>query len=776
MKKKLIIQLPINLTSDAPVFINSVKTTLIIFLLLLCNNNSKAEQLISLYDKAPNCIDSKIEENNVGKQEYVTIQNKNGSTIAYSPTSGVHIIKLHGLFFKDLNKNGKLDKYEDWRLTIDERARDLASKMSIEQIAGLMLFSSSQFIESDTLSNEQKKFLKEYNVRHLTISTVKTPKTAAEWSNSVQKFAEGLYLGIPANNSSDPRHNTIGTEGINDGSGGKISIWPEELGLAATFDPKIVRSFGRIAAFEYRALGITTALSPQVDLATEPRWFRLPGTFGENPYLATDMSKAFIDGFQTSNGKAEIINGWGYTSVNCMVKHWPGGGPVEGGRDAHFSFGKYAVYPGNNFQMHLFPFLNGAFNLNGKTKKAAAVMPYYTISYNQDTIYSENVGNSFSKYIITDLLRNKYSYDGVVCTDWFITTGKKWGVEKSSVPERFFKAVMAGVDQFGGVVDPKYLLEAYQMGVKMYGETLMRHRFELSAIRLLRNIFQVGSFENPYINATLSENIVGNSQFVKNGYNAQIKSIVLLKNNKQVLPINKNKIVYIPKIFRPASKDPMGKVINEKNDYPINIELVKKYFTVTDDPSLADVALVFVKGPNSGLGFDNATGFVPISLKYSSYVADSARKNSIASDNPADASTDRSYKWKSISTTNNNDLVTILKTKTLIGDKPVIISMELSNPAIVSEFESKIQGLVVSFGVQPQAILDIISGKFEPSGLLPIQMPANMETVEKQKEDVPHDMDCHLDSEGHFYDFGYGLSWKGVINDYRTKKYSFKTK
>lgn len=769
-------QLPINLTSVALVFINSVKTRLILFLLLVCAFNSKAQQLIPLYDKVPNSIDSKIEENNVGKQEYITILNRKGSTIAYSPSSSVKIIKIHGLFFKDLNKNGKLDKYEDWRLTIDERARDLASKMSIDQIAGLMLYSSSQFIETDTLSNDQKKILKDNNVRHFTISTVKSPKTAAEWSNSVQSFVEGLSLGVPANNSSDPRHNTQGTEGINDGSGGKISIWPEELGFAATFDPQIVRSFGRIAAREYRALGLTTALSPQVDLATEPRWFRLPGTFGENPYLAADMSKAYIDGFQTSIGKDEIKNGWGYTSVNCMVKHWPGGGPVEGGRDAHFSFGKYAVYPGNNFQMHLIPFINGAFHLNGKTKKAAAVMPYYTISYNQDTIYSENVGNSYSKYIITDLLRNKYSYDGVVCTDWFITTGKKWGVEKSSVPERFFKAIMAGVDQFGGVIDPKLLLEAYQMGVKLHGETLMRQRFELSAIRLLRNIFQVGSFENPYINPTLSENIVGNPQFVKDGYNAQIKSIVLLKNKDHILPIKKNKIVYIPKIFSPASKNPMGKVIPEKNDYPINIELVKKYFTVTDDPSLADVALVFVKGPNSGLGFDNTTGYVPISLQYSPYLADSARKNSIASDNPADASTDRSYKGKSINTSNYNDLKAILDTKKLMGDKPVIISMELSNPAIVSEFESKIQGLVVSFGVQPQAILDIISGKFEPSGLLPIQMPANMETVEKQKEDVPRDMKCHIDSEGHVYDFGYGLSWKGVIKDYRTEKYSFKTK
>lgn len=120
------------------------------------------------------------------------------------------------------------------------------------------------------------------------------------------------------------------------------------------------------------------------------------------------MARAYIDGFQTSTGKAEIKDGWGNHSVNAMVKHWPGGGPEEGGRDAHFAYGKFAVYPGNNFQAQLTPFINGAFKLAGKTKKAAAVMPYYTISYNQDKKYGENVGNSFSKYIIKDLLRTKY--------------------------------------------------------------------------------------------------------------------------------------------------------------------------------------------------------------------------------------------------------------------------------------------------------------------------------------------------------------------------------
>ncbi|MGL6266331.1 MAG: glycoside hydrolase family 3 N-terminal domain-containing protein, partial [Chitinophagaceae bacterium] len=574
----------------------------------------------------------------------------------------------------------------------------------------------------------------------------------------------------------------------NYGAGGSISMWPEELGLAATFDPSLVQKFGEIASKEYRALGIATALSPQIDLGTEPRWNRLVGTFGEDPQLAADMARAYVDGFQTSAGSAEIKNGWGYHSVNAMVKHWPGGGPEEGGRDGHFAYGKFAVYPGNNFQQHMFPFLNGAFKLSGKTKKASAVMPYYTISYDQDKKNGENVGNGFSKYIITDLLRNKYGYDGVVCTDWLITgdegktpdvfAGKSWGVEKMTLAERHYKVLMAGVDQFGGNNASGPVLEAYQMGVKEHGEAFMRNRFEQSATRLLRNIFQVGLFENPYIDPSVSKVTVGNAAFMKAGYEVQQKSIVLLKNKGSVLPLAKGKTVYIPKRLVPSSRDWFGNTTPEKLEYPVNMDLVKKYFNVTEDPAKADIALVFVKGPIAGTGYEKSdrekgNGYIPISLQYGPYTAEFARAQSIAAGDPVidPTITNRSYKGKTITATNHTDLKLILDTKALMAGKPVIVSMALSNPSVVGEFEKEVNGIIASFGVQDQALLDIISGTATPSGLLPVQMPANMKTVEEQKEDLPHDMDCHVDSEGNKYDFSFGLNWKGVIKDSRTAKY-----
>ena len=750
-------------------------------------------------------------------KKYEITQNDEGPTLGYSPTSGVKILTVDGLKFKDLNKNGKLDMYEDWRLPVEERAKDLAKKMSLEQIAGLMLYSGHQAIPSNEvgfgagtyngrvfsmsdanawdLTDAQKAFLKEDNLRHVLITSVISPEIAALWNNEMQAFVEGIGLGIPGNTSSDPRHSEQASGNtkaeFNAGAGGEISVWPDGLGMAATFDPELVKQFGNIAAKEYRALGITTALSPQIDLGTEPRWYRMYMTFGESPELATDMARAYIDGFQTSFGKAEIKDGWGYNSVNAMVKHWPSGGAEEGGRDGHWAFGKFAVFPGNNFETHLKPFTEGAFKLDGKTEMASAVMPYYTISYNQAKD-GTNYANGFSKYIITDLLREKYNYDGVVCTDWLITgnegvtpddfKGKPWGVEDMSIAERHYIALMAGMDQFGGnnVMGP--VIEAYQMGVKQHGKKFMRNRFEQSAVRLLKNIFRLGLFENPYLDPAQSAQLVGNPEFMQAGYEAQLKSVVLLKNKENVLPIRDKQTVYIPKNYYPAIKNWWSLWSEPSLDYPIDMELVKKYYNITDNPQQADFAMVFVSSPysnNDGGGYDindrkeGGNGYVPISLQYNTYTATDAREQSIAAGDPVidPTITNRSYNGKTVNVSNSMDLTTILNTRNQMGDKPVIVVVNISRPMVFNEFEHHVGGIIARFGIGEQAVMDIVSGEYEPSGLLPLQMPANMSTVEKQLEDVPFDMECHQDTEGNTYNFGYGLNWNGIIKDTRTEKY-----
>lgn len=733
------------------------------------------------------------------KEGITIVTNEDGATLGYSTESGVAIIAQDRYAFKDLNKNGSLDSYEDWRLPVTERAKDLASKMSLEDIAGLMLYSSHQSIPSGSrgygssvyngkpfeesgaassdLSDGQKKFLTDDHLRHVLITSVESPAVAAQWNNNAQAFAESLYLGIPVNTSSDPRHGSDSYAEFNAGAGGAISMWPGTLGIAASFDPELMKQFGEIGSVEYRALGITTALSPQIDLATEPRWSRFDGTMGEDPDLTTDLARAYVDGFQSSDG-----GDWGTQSVNAMIKHWPGGGPEEGGRDGHFGYGAYAVYPGKNIKDHLQPFTQGAFKLNGPTKMASAVMPYYTISDGE----GEAVGNGFNKYLLTDVLRGEYGYEGVICTDWGITNdvkavdkfeGKSWGVETMTIAERHYKAIAAGVDQFGGNNDMGPVIEAYNMGVAEHGAEAMRTRFEASAVRLLTNIFRVGLFENPYLDVAETFKIVGNSEFMKAGFNAQLKSIVMLKNQKNTLPIKDKKKVYIPQRYVAPSTNWWGMTSEEKMVDPYNLEVVAKYFDVVSTPEEADFALVGIFSPDGGVGYNRndlekgGNGYVPINLQYGDYTANTAREVSLAGGSPLEDFTNRSYKGKSVKTINTTDMQLVNETKKKMGDKPVIVSVKVSKPMVFSEIEKSASSILIHMGVQDQALMEIITGAAEPSALLPFQMPADMLTVEAQFEDVPRDMQPYIDSEGNSYDFAYGLNWNGVIADERVKAY-----
>lgn len=740
------------------------------------------------------------------------IHNPDGQTLGYAPESGITILTIDRLAFKDLNKNGQLDKYEDWRLTAEERAADLAGKMSIEQIAGLMLYSGHQripgggfgqggsyggkpFTESGAkasdLTDQQIEFLTEDNLRHVLITSVESPEVVAVWSNNAQKLVEGLGLGIPVNNSSDPRHQAASDEEYVLGGGGQISRWPGSIGLAASFDPDLVRRFGQIASIEYRALGISTALSPQVDLATDPRWYRFSGTFGPSPELSADMARAYIDGFQTSSADRMITDGWGYESVNAMAKHWPGGGTGEGGRDAHYGFGKFAVFPGNNLKTHLIPFIRGAFDLKDGTGMASAIMPYYTISTGQDP-GGENVGNAFSRYFISSLLREQYRFDGVICTDWGVTRADAgmdvfgrtpWGVEHLTEAERHYKIIMAGCDQFGGNNDSGPVIEAYRLGVKEFGEEFMTQRFRTSAVRLLKNIFRVGLFENPYLDVVNTTQVVGNPEFMKEGYEAQLRSVVLLKNHNQVLPLTGNKKVYIPQRYVPASRNFFGVETPARWENPIHQQLASRYFAISDRPDEAEVAIVVINSPDNGrtAGYRaedtlrGGNGFFPISLQYGPYTAMEARDPSLAGDDRPHDILNRTYRGKQVTATNVTDLQLIRDTRKAMKGKPVIVILRMQNPTVVAEFEKDIDALLVNFQIQDQAILDIISGAVEPSGLLPLQMPADMITVEKQLEDVPFDMTPYVDQDNHTYDFGFGMNWSGAIQDERTVRYTTAT-
>lgn len=609
----------------------------------------------------------------------------------------VPVLNENGHQFRDLNKNGKLDVYEDSRRNVDDRVNDLLLQMSLDEKVGLMwhppigvgpegeilgkpsLNAFSMYSTWDLLATRE--------INHFNLFAIPESHQLAEWHNRLQEIAAQTRLGIPVTISSDPRHgisNFIGSDLL----GSDFSKWPEPVGLAAIADSALVAEFGKIANAEYRAVGIRTALHPMADLATEPRWARINGTFGEDAYLSAKLTAAYIYGFQ-----GEVF---GEESVACMTKHWPGGGPQEKGEDAHFSYGAGQIYPGNNFDYHLIPFEAA---LKAGT---AMMMPYYGVPTGQT---SEDVGMSFNREIITGLLRQKYGYDGIICTDWGIIEGfkllgreiveaKSWGVENLSVSERIQKVIEAGVDQFGGNKNTSELIKLVEAG------KISENRIDESVKRLLRAKFQMGLFDDPFVDADEAEKIVGKPEFVEKGKQAQRKSIVLLKNEKIadssfVLPLPKRIRIYIENIKK---------------------ETAQQYAIVVDSLADADVAVLRLQAP-----WEPRTGDFIERLFHQG---------------------DLDFKEPEISR--------ILK---IMEQKPTIVCIYLDRPAVIPELDERAAGLLCDFGAYDDAVLDVVFGKFNPTGKLPFELPFSMEAVKNQKEDVP------FDSRDPLFQFGFGLNY-----------------
>jgi len=725
----------------------------------------------------------------IPKQEYYEIVNPGGPVLGMAVPA---VKEADGLAFKNLSGCEALLPYEDWRLTPQERAADLAKRLSIEQIAGLMLWSPHQMVpfvpgmpfkghydggdfrpgmDPATLTDEQYGFIREEKLRNILLVQTESADTAARWNNRLQALAEREQWGIPVCISSDPRH-AAGKKGAEfSGTGKEVSRWPEGLGMAATFDPELMKEFAKVIAKEYRALGISQALGPQIDLCTDPRWMRLEDTMGAQMDMVTAFAKAYCDGLQTTEGTPE---GWGYDSVAAMVKHWPGGGTGEAGRDAHYAYGKFAVYPGGNAEAHLKPFTEGAFKLDGPTGKAAAVMPYYTVSWNMDQKYGENVGNSYSKYIIHDLLRQGQNYDGIVCTDWGITgdpspdvgafASRCYGVEGLSVAQRHLRIIENGVDMFGGNREKEPIVAAYAIGCEKYGQEAMRARMEQSAVRILTLMIRLGLFENPYLDPQKSAATVGCEEYVQAGLEAQRRSVILLKNEKGLLPLKKGTKLYVPGRHYEQHMAFFRVPIPALDFAPLSQKEAEGWFRLVDSPEEAEAAVVFMESPlcdcyDPEAVKNGGNGYLPITLQYRPYKAEAAREHSIASGDFREPFGDRSYRGKENTPYNASDLDSFLNTKAAMGDKPVFVVLHIHNPSVVSEFEAQADGILAHFGVENKVLMEILSGEAKPGGRLPLDMPSNMETVERHCEDVFGDYEAYTDSCGNRYGYGFGLGY-----------------
>ncbi|KAF9870470.1 periplasmic beta-glucosidase/beta-xylosidase [Colletotrichum karsti] len=379
-----------------------------------------------------------------------------------------------------------------------------------------------------------------------------------DWHNELQALAlNSTRLGIPITISTDPQHGWT-QDGGTSNVGLSFSRWTEPMGLAALRSPEMTFAYGDVVRQELSAVGVRQVLYPQVDLATEPRWGRTGLTMGEDANLTSTLLIEILRGFQ----KTEEV---GIESIVATVKHFPGAGPMQDGEDAHFPWGKWQVYPGNNSEYHMVPFKAAI------SRGVPQIMPYYSLPKGTEW---EETGFAFSKEVITGLLKEKLGFKGIVLTDFGILTMTPWGVEDKTELERTQLAIDAGCDIIGGESSTQLTIELVTSGA------IKEDRINESVRKLLRQKFELGLFDKPFADKNLAKAVLAKEEFTRLGNETQRRSFTLLTNKNNLLPL--------PRAARRA------KIYAEGIDKSV---LEQRGLTLTDDPDNADYAFLRLASP-----------------------------------------------------------------------------------------------------------------------------------------------------------------------------------
>ena len=752
----------------------------------------------------------------VTPDNWVKIENEGGETLGLSQTSGVKIIEEDGFAFKDLNQNGSLDVYEDWRKPVEERAQNLAEQMQGEEKA-LMLahggwdgdFTTEPLAADDATA----VYLRAGGRGGVTRAISNGGGAHAKWTNAIQEVAESCLYGIPAMISIDPSN---------------ISGLVESVSLASTMDPELAAEIGKETAKQYRAAGVTALLGPQVDIAS-PIMSRAGGTYGEDPQLTLDIATAYVNAMQSTYDENGEDLGWGSESVYCFTKHFGGAGSTEGGRDDHTYAGRYTVFPGENLEAHLITYFDGVFNLPGKTGKSG-IMTQYAINVDKDgNAFGGEYAGAYNEFMYS--LLDEVGYDSLRITDWGVfgglgeKTGGLWGTESLSEPERVALGFERGVNilgGYGGYGGIGAIAEGYHVLADRIGEEEANKILTKAAYNYIYVMMNLKMFEQPYNDSAYADSIIFSQEANAYGLETQKKSVVMIKNDGVLTgeaKTDKPK-VYVPYVYSTGFSANWMMGVNEGTPSwapGLDLDALGQYFdVVTDTPGTAsgapgqdgnptftkdditrataeeiadcDYILVGMTGafsasynshlqaafgaPRDLTGIEDF--YYPASLQYAEYTADTARDPSISGNVVDGEKENRSYKGRTApADPNYGHLEALQYAKSIAGDIPVIAAVSMERGMVWTEVEPLCDVIFVSYNAQKvDAIAQMILGQAEPSGLLVFQQPASMEAVEAQVDDVPRDVECYKDSVGNTYDFAFGMNWSGVINDARTAKYT----
>lgn len=730
------------------------------------------------------------------------VENQDGPTIGYTVKG---VVEVDGKYYKDSNGNGELDPYENWELSDEERAKDLVTRMTIDEKVGMMVINSRGMginvaDKSQTSMDgllEEVEDLKDTSIfgttsklgtvdtiqtlglRHFILRQNPTPSQLAQWINALNQVAEETPNGIPVVVDSNSRNeNAKATFGMNDASG-VFSTWPGTLGLAAAAmgdikaggDAQLISDFAEIARTEWDACGIKKGYMYMADVTTDPRWQRTYGTLGERSEFIADAISRIVVGFQGSeDGVAE--NG-----VALTVKHFPGGGARENGFDPHYSLGQWNPYPteGSLETYHLAPFQAAV------DKKVSSIMPYYAKPYaaksaaqsyqGTELDLSEAVGFAFNKAFIGDLLRDQMGHEGYINSDSGIIGNMAWGMKDYDVPTRAAYAVNAGTDIISDTNDVWSIKEAWRRGQEEADKydalhVLSDERIDEANVRLLKEMFALGLFENPYRELENAEAVVAAARADERVYLAHQKSVVLLKNSDATLPLTEDKLegktVYVEYFNDTGDTTATNKELRSS--------LIDRGMAVVGDPAKADYAILFCD-PNSGAYFSATAGYLELDICDGKVVTDVDTETGVPVETTHEETT----------MVGANRIAEIAAAVHANGGK-VIANIDFSLAFMPGNVEPHVDALLGGFDTFTDATIDVIVGAYNPTGVLPLTLPKDDSVIAVNENgdcispnDVPgYAKDQYMtdemkdengkayayrDSEGNYYESEFGLSF-----------------
>ncbi|WP_227488317.1 glycoside hydrolase family 3 protein [Brachybacterium subflavum] len=674
------------------------------------------------------------------------------------------ILEVDGLRFRDLDGDGKLAPFEDWRLPSAERAADLVARMSPEEKIGLMVISSRsmgisqhdpELTSHDGALDEQYHPIKldphnsagdpyegtteqitQMHMRHFIMRETPTGSRIATWINAMQEVAETTRFGIPVIVAANSKNEAGGFRMGATPEDQDFTQWPGTLGLGATRDAQLVRRFAELSRQEWVASGLRKGYMYMADTVTDPRWFRSYGTFGEDPAFNAAAIGELVRGFQGEDGLGAV-------GVALTTKHFPGGGARENGFDPHYAEGRFNVYPtpGSLEDYHLPPF-QAAIDAG-----TSSVMPYYAIPSKEKSATPqgrlrefEQVGFAFNTEVLS-LLRSM-GHTGYINSDSGILNKMAWGVQELSVPERAGAAISAGTDMIADTNDVGSIREAFVKGL------FPAERLDEAARLLLVELFALGLFENPYVDPERADEVVANAEFQQAALEAHRRSVVLVKNpsrsdsaegagtegGRRVLPLTEQGLSG-RRVYVEMFED--GITVKRLDALRARIAGAHPGVSFTTDFHEADVAIVLAR-PFTGDYF-RSTGLLDLTI-------------------------------------DEHSGVDLAKTREIRGSvDTLVVGLNAVMAWLPGTLEPLADAFVCGFDTRPETLVDAILGKFSPTGRLPLTFPISQEAIAVDENGIcasPNDvpgfakeqhMDgrpyVYVDSEGGRWVSGFGLEY-----------------